>query len=124
MGFESYYVLPHGLYNVYLAAGNFVFPPWRGFSLFVVSKCFLCCVLPPFVSSFPSVQGLKVPEDDEEKDAVDLILGWKRKLDQHRYLETLYAPRTTRGLREVGKVKSDPSLADLVKSDLKFGRSP
>jgi hypothetical protein len=70
------------------------------------------------------VKGLKVPEDDEEKDAVDLILGWKRKLDQHRYLETLYAPRTTRGLREVGKVKSDPSLADLVKSDLKFGRSP
>ena len=65
-----------------------------------------------------------MPEDSEESEAVELALLWKRRLYQHRYLETLHATRTHRGLREVGKVKSDPSLTDLMKADMPFGRSP
>ena len=76
-------------------------------------------------TTLPSrLQGLKVPEDSEEYEAVELALRWKRRLYQHRYLETRYATRTTRGLREVGKVKSDPSLTDLMTKDMPFGRSP
>ena len=68
--------------------------------------------------------GLKVPEDGEESQAVELALCWKQWLYQHRYLETQRTIQTHHGLREVGKAKSDPSLTDLIKTGMQFGCSP
>jgi len=56
-------------------------------------------------------------EDGEEAtgpDAAVLAMSWKRKLYHHRAKETVTAPRGTRGLRIVNKIRSTPSAADII----------
>lgn len=75
-----------------------------------------------------SSQGLHTPDSDEEEEqveAAELAMGWKRKLYQQRTLESLRAPRDARGMRKLNKNRiSTPSVLDTIKPRRSLLTSP
>ena len=60
-------------------------------------------------------QGLKAPEDGEQREAVNLAINWKHKLYKQRTIEAISAPRGARGLRKLNRSHiSTPSLVDVL----------
>lgn len=64
------------------------------------------------------MQGLKQGRHvlQEDRETIELAMGWKRKLYHQRAKETISAPRGARGLRKLNKFCiSTPSAVDVIK---------
>lgn len=62
-------------------------------------------------------QGLKAPEDSEQRKTSNVAVNWKRKLYYHRTLESIVAPLGSRGLRKLNRSHiSTPSIVDTLQS--------